>query len=317
VLRLAERTNQPRHWMVVAQQSLLVERDNYRVLSYMKCALALAPNDPVLHARIATHYAKLLEFGRAEEHWGKPPPLPIKPSTFTQAEWSAAVACVQRGKAVDTNNAFFDYLHASFLFAVRRDAEALAAMHAGSRKPRLNDYSADAERAYIETLQAVGVPTMESFYVRHIHGVDLSHLARFHQNARLLAYHAQQHRKQGNSAAADALLSDGMKMGARLRDQGRGYIHVLVGIAIHNVLARAAGSDIRNEMGAETWKSNTLKNLMRAAFNPTRDTMLSGLVHAGVFELALLWCLVWTILMLLFAFLFASPARSAPAQATD
>ena len=330
LLRLAERTNQPHHWLVAAEEtawdystlrwypaSTTDEQSIRRALPYLQRALDLAPHDPLLNARAATHYAYLVKSDRPEEN----PNMPHfqYPDRFAEAEWKAAILCVERGKAADPNNAFFDYARAAFLFAVKRDKEALVAIHAGSRKPDFNDYNADVQRAYAETLQAIGVPRCESQYAASAGGISETsfYLARLRSNARMLSHYAQKRCKAGNAAAVQALCADGMKMGAHLRDKGNTFIHALVGIAIQAVIAKAAGPFTSNEMGVEMRKNVALRGkINKWIARSTKEMTASGLIHAEALKLVVLWLLIWALLMTLLALLVAIPARNAPEEAT-
>ncbi len=334
LLRLAERTNQPRHWLVVAEETALdfdesnsslsytrtpnYEKSIRRALPYLQRALDLAPHNPMLIARAVTHSAYLVKSDRPEENPNMPPHL-RSPDRFAEAEWKAAIACVERGKATDPDNAFFDYAHAAFLFAVKRDKEALVAIHAGACKPDFNDYNADVQRAYAEKLQAIGVPRYESQHAANAGGISetLYYLARFRSNARMLSYYARERQKTGNAAAVQALCMDGMKMGAHLRDKGNFFIHALVGIAIQAVTAKAAGPFTSNEMGLEMRKNVALRGKISKWFaRSTKEMTASGLIHAEALKLLVVWLLLWALTMTLLALLVAPLARDAPEEAT-
>jgi hypothetical protein len=70
----------------------------------------------------------------------------------------AVLSVLAKGKALDPNNAVYDYLEASLDFDLGKDEAAMLEMEQGANKPRLESYLPQMISARRKALQAAGFP---------------------------------------------------------------------------------------------------------------------------------------------------------------
>ncbi|MBV9469112.1 MAG: hypothetical protein JOZ57_07685, partial [Abitibacteriaceae bacterium] len=75
------------------------------------------------------------------------PERSAKPPTFSPEELQQAIVLARRGRQLEPDNCFFDWMLATLLYSGYHDAEALQVLHEGSVKPRYEDHSYDNAQA--------------------------------------------------------------------------------------------------------------------------------------------------------------------------
>lgn len=75
-------------------------------------------------------------------------PTPLRPRSIA-VQVQQAIALAERGRKLEPNNCFYDWVLTYFLFAAHRDADALAALEAGARKPYYDSHLKDEIRAAV------------------------------------------------------------------------------------------------------------------------------------------------------------------------
>lgn len=82
-----------------------------------------------------------------------PPSVPSRPTLLRPRsiadQVQPAIALAERGRKLEPNNCFYDWVLTYFLFAAHRDADALAALEAGARKPYYDSHLQDEMRAAV------------------------------------------------------------------------------------------------------------------------------------------------------------------------
>ncbi len=90
--------------------------------------------------------------------------------TFTPAELEQSIKIARQGRQLEPDNSFFDWMLAYFLFAARRDQEALAALDEGAGKPRYDSHVRDDIQAAIAVRELVRPLLMEEKAVLALSG---------------------------------------------------------------------------------------------------------------------------------------------------
>ncbi len=144
------------------------------------------------------------------------------------------IAAARHGQTLEPDNSFFDWMLAHFLFAARRDEEALAVLHQAAAKSRYDDHTIDYARAAV-AVYGMRRPTLFEEKIPIWAGVLLPHLAKHRHVAQLAVWRGVQAERAGDHARALQIYGDIARLGARMRDANGTYITGVVGMAIQNV----------------------------------------------------------------------------------
>ena len=182
--------------------------------------IARFPNEPALYANLLK-YATL--FGPA--------------SIDSNARKMEQV--IKTGQKLEPDNGYFDCFEAVLLFRQKRDAEGLAALHRTAGKKHFNDHQSEETLALIRNSQErwpfpLGWVNATN-RISAAYSVLFPQLVYFRNVARSVASYEEQAAKQGNVDRAAQMMTDLVKVGGMMRDQGETIIGVLVGMSIQRI----------------------------------------------------------------------------------
>lgn len=233
--QVAWEAGDPQLWQAAAEAAA----SNEEVVRLYNRAIALAPREAQLYAGKAVHYTTLLHYSVNELDFN--PASSVNELDFKmerRGEWprylADALATLEKGGELEPDNAFYDYLRAYFLFGDGRDEEALAALHAGTLKPRYDDHRAEAGAALFTAYRRAGWPELESRFAASA-GLLFPHLSALRSLGRVAAFQGYRAERKGDHATALSRYEDVIHLGVCVRDQGRTNIEMLVGIAIQAI----------------------------------------------------------------------------------
>jgi len=136
---------------------------------------------------------------------------------FTSAQLKHLIALAERGRRLEPDNCYFDWVLACFLFAARRDADALDVLHAGTRKPRFDSHLKDDMR------EAIGVAELaRPLLIEERIGVATSQYLdnsdKYRHVTHLALWPGVRAESAGDHARALTIYSDVARIGARMQD---------------------------------------------------------------------------------------------------
>lgn len=228
--RVAQRY--PNDWRVQHAWADMAPNAKESIARYNK-VIARFSDKAALYAGRVIRYAQIISYGRPEEHWlsGDEAPTNLQKANVPDVE--RAIAVIREGMKVEPDNAFFNYALAGYLFALRRDEEALAQVAEGARKPRYDSHVRDTglNRIHLDKL------TQDAPLARVVLMVSvlLPHCAKERQVARLVTWYAKEAEKKGDHALALERYGQVMRMGAQIRESAGFIIEALVGVAIEAI----------------------------------------------------------------------------------
>ena len=172
-----------------------------------------------------------------------PPPAPT-PSPPTKTVYVASrvdpltvereLALATRGGAVDRNNAFWDMFRSLRLFGIRRDAEALDAFAAASRKAEFNRYG--AEYAKLESIRAKVFHRYPALFQSRSDSAGDTWLGQVRHLIQLVVWHAALAERRGDHRKALSLYSDAMNFARLFRRDAFSVREALAGCALEAIV---------------------------------------------------------------------------------
>ena len=201
----------------------------------------MAPNEPRVNENIARYFARYdalerrfpasnavraqrlrdatigeipLSIPLGPDKSGKSYPAP--PIFIEQrVQMEAALQSARAGARREPDNAYFPWMEAVFSFALRRDADAIAALRRAGDCPRFDDYLISNARGRLALLNEVQPTGWEDDYTQ-VFGILLPHLARMYYASTAMTDRARQARKSGDEARALELAGITQRAGAAM-----------------------------------------------------------------------------------------------------
>ncbi len=153
---------------------------------------------------------------------------------FMPDELKQAIAIAQKGRRLEPDNAYFDWMLAYFLFAGYRDKEALLVLHEGAKKPRYDDHTLQDLQASVAVRELARPLLFEEKLVVSA-ALVFPHLAKQRQVARLAVWEGVKAERAGDHERALQIYADVARLGARMRESSHTLIQSLVAKAIEAV----------------------------------------------------------------------------------
>lgn len=151
--------------------------------------------------------------------------------TFTPVELAQAIAVAEKGRRLEPDNCYFDWMLAYFLFAGYRDKEALAVLHGGAQKPRYDDYVHKDLQISVAVCELMR-PLLSEEKVIIAESLAAPHFKAPHRTSRLAVRKGVQAERAGDHQRALQLYADVARLGGRMEEGNHHQIGVLVGTAI-------------------------------------------------------------------------------------
>lgn len=235
------------------------------------------PNDPLVWAAVVCADVARCHINRPD--LAKPllgvtaPPRQPQPDTLNARLLNADAA---RGEQIDPSNALFAFARAQALFALHRDAEALAAIERGGRTDRWDDYSDHCGHATIRLVEEQVGPTSaieRSASIALTTNQNLERMAAMREETRTAIGWAILLERTGHEDPALRIRVAIERWGSLMRRDAHTAIQSMVGMAIE-AIALSRGST-----GART-SATTLTEAQKAAREVARVAWLQGRLSA-------------------------------------
>jgi len=199
--------------------------------------IARFPHEPSLHvARVGAHCLFIKDYRPEGIQLGELPPYhPLgkwRPR-FPPKALERAIAAAQDGTRVEPDNAFFDYALADFLLLAYRDAEALDAATAGTRKPRRDAHTRDILQAidcFVKLEDDNPVKRYSAFGT-----TPLGHIRGQIRVAEIVTWHGRQAEDRGEHETALELYGRVYRMGQQMIDGAPIIIEATAGLYIQEI----------------------------------------------------------------------------------
>lgn len=129
-------------------------------------------------------------------------------SVFPFDNWQRVVGVAQRGRELEPNNTYFDWMLMHGLLELYRDAEALQILHEAAQKTAYDDHINDDTRAHLKALEAANGPqALETRFT--VAGAQLyPHLAMMRNISRILGWFGRRAQHAGDHRQALAIYAD-------------------------------------------------------------------------------------------------------------
>lgn len=159
---------------------------------------------------------------------------PRQQKSFTATELAQAIATAQKGRRLEPDNAYFDWMLAYFLFTDYRDEEALAVLHEATTKPRYDDHTLQDLQASV-AVRELARPLLFEEKVAVSAALVLPHLVKHRHVARLAVWEGVKAERAGDHESALQIYADVARLGARMRESSHYLIQSLVAMAIETI----------------------------------------------------------------------------------
>ena len=159
---------------------------------------------------------------------------PARQISYTPQQLAQAIALCEKGRQMEADNSFYDWMLAYFLFAARRDGEALNTLHEGAQKPRYDDHARQQAEARIGTA-ALNHPLSSDAKLAIWSTSQFPHFAAQRHITRLAVWAAVEAERAGDHARALQIYGDVARLGGRMREANYTIIGALVGGAIQHI----------------------------------------------------------------------------------
>jgi len=154
----------------------------------------------------------------------------------TPAQIESDIAMAKLGRRLEPDNAFFDWMLAQSYLEANRDAEALAALSEGAKKPRYSDYARDEMLGRIAIRQKEqAIPLTIEQKISISAATFFPHYQPHRNAARFAVAKAAAMERAGDHRGALQLYGDIARIGSVMRNNSYTYIGSMVGQAIQAI----------------------------------------------------------------------------------
>lgn len=236
--RLAQSSQDHSLWLAAGEQEPWGEWD--KTVTYYDRAIELAPDQAELYARKATRALYSMWVDVRES--GEPPDtalvIPVqleKNGPWTTTNVRDLLATIEKGAALEPQNAFFGVMRAHGLLAVGSRGEAMTCLDDALAKPFYDDHSLDVYPSLRAAYVALGAPAAEAT-VPAASQVSFLQISPFSATSRIVTGYGLEAERAGHHRDALDYYERMMKLGAVIRDMPRAtWSHVFQGHRIQTI----------------------------------------------------------------------------------
>ena len=151
-----------------------------------------------------------------EREFARPKKTPLEKARLRE-EALSSIALAQRGRELEPDNCYFDWILASHLFALNRDDEAMRILHEGARKPRYDEHMAEDAQARFAAQRMMRDPIFEEKLAASAAIMFLNYSV-FRQTTRIAIGKGVLKERAGDNTSALQIYGDVATLAARIRD---------------------------------------------------------------------------------------------------
>lgn len=179
---------------------------------------------------------------------GKPSPeISEGKPNFSPQQLNQAIALAQRGRKLEPDNGFFDWMECCFLVYAWRDEAAWQALDAVASKKRFDDHSLSERNARVQALSAaLNRKLILEEKIRNLYeSPNYSHLGPYREVARIISWQSVKAQRAGDHKKALRLIAGLARASARQRENSKTYMEGTLANAMEAIAWSSATYDAR------------------------------------------------------------------------